>query len=124
MARILIKPYRGRFPGMARSARLDGGEVSPLQSGRADAAGLETGTACEWLIAVGTDVLKNLSRCPAVASLSRSKKPATTSRSFRRPSTRPRNAANSFDMHDLGADDPARPRRGTPRIRIKRGMYE
>ena len=37
---------------------------------------------------------------------------------------RPRNAANSFDMRDLGADDPARPRRGTPRIRIKRGMYE
>src|SRR5260221_14116807 len=74
--------YRGRFPGMARSAGLDGGEVSPLQSGRADAAGLENGTACEWLIAVGSEVLKNLSRCPAVASLSRSKKPATTSRSF------------------------------------------
>jgi hypothetical protein len=25
-------------------------------------------------------------------------------------------AANSFDMCDLGADDPARPRRGTPII--------
>jgi hypothetical protein len=33
-------PIRGRFPGLARSARLDGGKVSPLRSWRADAAGL------------------------------------------------------------------------------------
>ena len=38
---------------------------------------------------------------------------------------RPRNVANRFfDMRGLGADDPARPKRGTPRIRINGGMYE
>ncbi len=42
MASVSIKPHRGRFSGMAGSARLDGREISALRSRRANAAGLET----------------------------------------------------------------------------------
>ena len=38
LARVLVEAHRGRFPGLARSARLDGGEISALRPRRARAA--------------------------------------------------------------------------------------
>jgi len=40
LARLPAKAIRGRLSGLARSAGMDGGKVSPLRSRRADAAGL------------------------------------------------------------------------------------
>ena len=51
-----------------------------------------------WLTAAGNELSTNLSRCPMAASSSRSRMPANTSRSFRRPSTRRRSGVSVRQM--------------------------
>ena len=103
-------------------------DAAPVRPWRSVARGMpcKTGLSCRnppaWLVAStrATILSTSFSASARSAAAVRNGAPMLLAVALR-----PRNVANRFfDMRGLGADDPARPKRGTPRIRINGGMYE